>query len=294
MAMYFTDRETGPQPRNVDIIDQRVWGGIYALISNRLNDDSFGHRFPFQCPDGRGPCGCDQRMFELTASAEIPKIEWPLSPSAIPATPTIMDLLEFSASAVGEPVQGSWHSFFAHYHLSWDRDAGLMRFVQDVNRLFARNGIAFEMTVDGTAQRLLPKPLEDALANAIFRTGDAETDRLLHAAHKLICSPDIDKRQDALEKLWDAFERLKTLEPGVDKKRQSEALLDRATGPTTPGMRALLGEEAKALTDIGNRFRIRHSEAAQEMLAGPNQIDYLFHRMYAFIRLILKVTNRGG
>ncbi|OYT68309.1 MAG: hypothetical protein CFK52_15325, partial [Chloracidobacterium sp. CP2_5A] len=98
-----------------------------------------------------------------------------------------------------------------------------------------------------------------------FRTGDAETDRLLEAARKLILAPDVDRRRDALEKLWDAFERLKALEPGPDKRAQAEALLDRAAGPAAPRLRALVGEEAKALTDIGNSFRIRHSETSQEL-----------------------------
>jgi hypothetical protein len=166
--------------------------------------------------------------------------------------------------------------------------------VADVNRIFARNGVAFELTSTGTARRLLPEPLRDALHGAIFRTGDDETDRLLENARRLIVAHDIGQRRDALEKLWDAFERLKTLEAGSDKRTRADALLNRAAGPATPRMRILLGEEAAALTDIGNSFRIRHSEATQEIPAGNDQIDFLFQRMYAFIRLVLKTTGRGG
>jgi hypothetical protein len=54
------------------------------------------------------------------------------------------------------------------------------------------------------------------------------------------------------EKLWDAFERLKTLEPGADKRAQADTLLDRTAVPSTPRMRMLLRDEAKVLTDIGN------------------------------------------
>jgi hypothetical protein len=110
----------------------------------------------------------------------------------------------------------------------------------------------------------------------------------------LIYAPDFDQRRDSLEKLWDAFERMKTLEPGADKRSQADALLNRAAGISMPGIRILLGEEAKALTDIGNRFRIRHAESSQEIISTSEQIDYLFQRMYAFIRLVLKSTGRGG
>lgn len=40
---YFTDREQGARPRSVGVIDNRVWGGLYVLISARLNDESFGY-----------------------------------------------------------------------------------------------------------------------------------------------------------------------------------------------------------------------------------------------------------
>lgn len=48
------------------------------------------------------------------------------------------------------------------------------------------------------------------------------------------------------------------------------------------------------LTTIGNSFRIRHSETTQEALTSPDQVDYLFARMFAFVRTILRGTGRGG
>ena len=147
-------------------------------------------------------------------AAEVPWVEWPLSPSEVPATPVILDLLEFCAGAVGQPVQESFHEFFRHHHLSWDRAAGLERFVADVNMLFRRNALAFELTPEGQARRLLPAQLTEAIGWTLFQTGDGETDRLLEAARRRFVSPKMEDRQDSLEKLWDAFERLKTLEPG--------------------------------------------------------------------------------
>ena len=194
---------------------------------------------------------------------------------------------------MGTPVEGNFHSFFGHHHLSWDRDAGLAQFVRDVNLLFARNGIAYELTPEGKARRQLPTPLAEALSRMLFATGDGETDRLLEVARQRISSPKVEDRRDALEKLWDAFERLKTLEPGSDKRIQAERLLDGAAVPGTR-FRQVLGDEAAVLTKIGNTFRIRHSETSQEDLDSPEQIDYLFGRLFAFIRMVLKATERGG
>ena len=226
-------------------------------------------------------------------SAEVPSIEWPLSYSEAPDTSVILDLLEFCARAVGLPVEGDFHPYFGHHHISWDRDAGLVRFVSDVNLLFARNGVAYELTPEGEARRLLSTPLAEALGRTVFATGDGETDQLLETARQRIARPRIEDRRDALEKLWDAFERLKTLEPGSNKRVQAERLLDEAAAPDTK-FRQVLGEEAAALTKIGNTFRIRHSETSQENLGLPEQVDYLFGRCFAFIRMVLKAMDRGG
>ncbi len=293
MTRYFTDREYGERPRTIDVIDERLWGGLHSLIDTRLGDGSFGYRFPEQCPDGYGPSGCDSQAFARMLRAEVPFVEWPVSHSELPETPAILDLLEFCATAVGQPIEGSYHSFFGHHHLSWDREAGLTRLVGDANLLFARNGVAYELTAEGRARRLLPQPLADALSWTQFTTGDAETDRLLEIARRRIALPKSENRVDALEKLWDAFERLKTLEPGADKRAQADALLDRAAAPGS-NFRRVLADEAAALTKIGNGFRIRHSETTQEPLTSLDQVDYLFGRMFSFIRMVLRATGRGG
>jgi hypothetical protein len=293
LSTYFTDREYGIRPHVIEVIDERLWAGLYSLIQTGIGNGSFGQRFPEHCADGNGPCGCDEQAFRQVLGAEVPWIEWPLSPNVVPDTPVILDLLEFCARAVGEPIQGAYHSYYRHHHLSWDRDAGLARFVADVNLLFRRNAVAYEFTATGQARRLLPQAIANTISFALFQTGDAETDRLLEAARQRFVSPKPEDRQDALEKLWDAFERLKTLEPGANKRVQADALLDRVA-PQGSGIREALGREAAELTSIGNSFRIRHSETTQEVLTSLDQVDYLFTRMFAFVRVILKGTGRGG
>ena len=293
MMGYWTDREHGARPPTVEVIDERVWDGLRSLIDTAVDDGSFGYRFPNECDDGGAFFGCNRRAFGRVLRAEVPGVEWPLPDQGPPPTDIILDLLEFCGSAVGEPVRGTYHGFFNHYHLSWNREAGLARFLSDVNRILARNGIAYELTADGEARRLLPEPLAVALRSAVFNTGDDETDRLFAAARYRIALPKEDDRRDALEKLWDAFERMKTLEPGSGKPQQADALLDRAAVPGTE-LRKILSEEARALTRIGNTFRIRHSEANQERLSLLEHVDYLYWRMFAFLRMVLKATGRGG
>jgi hypothetical protein len=54
----------------------------------------------------------------------------------------------------------------------------------------------------------------------VFNTGDAELDRMLPQARERIFSPDAELRRDSVEKLWDAWQRLKTLLDARHAKRR--------------------------------------------------------------------------
>jgi hypothetical protein len=51
---------------------------------------------------------------------------------------------------------------------------------------------------------------------------------------------------------------------------------------------------ARALTDIGNQFQIRHFEQDKKPLRGAPHVEYLFHRMVALVRLVLETPSRRG
>lgn len=170
---YFTDREFGQRPAVSERIEGRVWDALQESIKMLLDNGAFGYRFTAQCADGDGPCGCDRRAFARFVKAEVPSVDWPLDRDHLPETPVILDLLEFCAAAVGEPILGSYHSFQHHHHMRWDRGAGLSAFVDEVNTLFQRNGIAFKLDADGHAQRILPQPVAQTLGWTMFRTGAA-------------------------------------------------------------------------------------------------------------------------
>lgn len=291
-AAYFSDRELGPPPRVEEEISPSAWGGIFATIQSRIADNSFGYRYPLGCPDGVGPCGYDASLFYQALEAEIPNISWPLYSSKVPPTLTVLDLIEFCHRAIGKPVQTDYHSYHRHYHLRFEPEEGQSTFRDDINRILSRNGLAYELKPNGEVGRLAPVVLREALASAVFRTGDTDLDSLLEAARTKYLNPSLTVRQESLEKLWDAWERLKTIEPGKDKKASATALLDKAA--TEPTFRKRLEDEAGELTAIGNKFRIRHSETDKVSLELSEHMDYLFHRLFALIRLLLRTTGRGG
>lgn len=187
------------------------------------------------CTDGPRPCGTDSAAFWRIARAEIPDLPEYMRHDEVPDLLVILDLLEFCATSIAQPIQRDFHSHFGHYHLDFDRPAGLAGFVASVDRLFARNGIALELTAEGVARRLGAPALRDELRQAVFHTRDADTAGFLKMRRFL--SPQLADRLDALDKLWDAFERIKTLEAGANKRETAAQLLDRAASAQTPKFR---------------------------------------------------------
>ena len=76
------------------------------------------------------------------------------------------------------------------------------------------------------------------------------------------------------------------------QKKRAGALLDKAA--TEPNFRGMLEQKAKELTEIGNRFMIRHTETDKIPIEDLLQVDYLFQRMFSIIILLLKRSGRTG
>jgi hypothetical protein len=127
--------------------------------------------------------------------------------------------------------------------------------------------------------------LRDSLRSAVFHTTDEDLDDLLEKARSKFLSHDFETRRESLEKLWDAWERLKTLSNPANKKLSIGTLLDKVANESS--FRAMLETEAKELTRIENDFQIRHTEVGKPSIQNSEHIDYLFHRLLAFILLML-------
>ena len=174
----------------------------------------------------------------------------------------------------------------------FDEDARKSRSsAEKIETIFRRNGIAYRLVEDGSVERVVPPVFQEASSEPDFKTGDAELDRLLTAAQRKFLDYHPDSRQEALEALWDAWERLKTLDGEGNKKAKTKRMLGKAAGPTSPVFGEALEQEARALTGLGNDLRIRHSETDREVLARSEHADYLFYRMFSLIRLILATRS---
>ena len=99
--------------------------------------------------------------------------------------------------------------------------------------------------------------------------------------------PTVQAHRDAVEKIWDALERLKTYYTTMDKRASaSKIVADMADGDQN--YTALFNAEFKALTDIGNDYRIRHHETNKIDITDPRYYDYFFNRCLSLIALAIQ------
>jgi hypothetical protein len=295
---YFGERENGPPPRDQEAITLAAWHGIVGLIQGALRTGLFAQDFPDKCctDDGMAEAitGSNVDHFYARLRGDHPDVEIPLAPDRAPETIQALEVVEFCHRHVSMPVAPVTHEYFAHKHyLHFLREIAQADFVREINTILERNHLAYELLDYGEVRRLLPPVLREALASSEFTSEDDNLNRLLGTARDKFGRPDFRTRYDALKDLWDAFERVKTLEPPRnDKKQSSEALIARVSQEGK--VREMLDAEMRVeLEGFGNGFFIRHANAEQVSLQTSEEIDYLFHRLFAVIRLLLRSTHRG-
>ena len=99
--------------------------------------------------------------------------------------------------------------------------------------------------------------------------------------------------QLAVEKIWDVFERIKSLY-NIDKKKSVSCIINTLSDEIKQAESSvdceekelLFNQELKILTDIGNTYKIRHSEQKQKPLSNNQTKEYLFFRVLNIINLI--------
>lgn len=160
-------------------------------------------------------------------------------------------------------------------------------FAAQVNALFKLNSVTYKMeqgqivsTFDVAIDKkdisgITEKGLKELLgeANDYYRAGN---------------------KQIAVEKLWDAFERLKTYySPALNKAASADKIIDDMSA-SEPNYQALYKAEFKALTDIGNGFRIRHHETTKIDITDNRQYDYFYKRCLALISVAILYLEGGA
>lgn len=290
-SRYCSERIAGEAPREDETISAALWGGFVVFVKSRSRDGWFAERYPSHCFEAPLPVETDAAALGAAFAAHNPRVPWPLDERTPPDTLEVLDSVEFFARIVSMPTSRAYHDYGRHHHITaFDRERGFAEFQREINTMLRRCGHPYELDSVGEIQRVGPPVLRGEL-ESVFASGDTELDRLLVIACQKFKDPDREVRKEALEKVWDAWERLKTILPG-DKRTSVKALPDSAV--VEPTFRECIEREARELTEIGNRFMIRHTETSKAPIENSHHVDYLFHRMFALILMILRVRREAG
>lgn len=290
---FYSDRIGGPTPRIHEQLSERTSKGLLSLFINKIETNWFAERFPEHCEDGNGICGTNGRGVWMDVEAHVPSMAltggyYGGSFSYEQTDEVTFDLIEYAASRLSEPKNREWHSFWKHHELSFDEEAGRKAFRDEVNQILHRGGTMFELSPQLQIVRTGTPQVQQVLQAMEPASGDDALDKLLLHAKELFTSREEKNRGLALDKLWDAFTRLKTLDMPGNKVQSIKGLLENIDDDA---FRNVIDDEMRSLTKLGNDFMIRHHETGTHSVP-PGAYDYLFARMGSLINYLLEVSGR--
>ena len=161
----------------------------------------------------------------------------------------------------------------------------MIKFLTDINSYFSKTGLLYHLNANGEVVRVIPNDVATPdIVNTVLSIKEEDTRSLLQEALILHRSHAQNAARDSVEKLWDAFERMKTYYTDLDKKRSSEKIVTDMAGGSDDFYR-LFNEEFKWLRDAGNKYRIRHHETDKINITDVRYYDYFFNRCLSLIAL---------
>lgn len=305
MALY-TERHGMRKPiAKTDIISVEM----YALLLDCCERyyEHLAWKFPEQCPDGHWCCGLHDGKFQRDMKFEIPTLyrDSYYGNITIPRLSygadvefdqyALLDLIEFTAQNCRDIFNRHWHKHFGHDDLSFAETNDIAHtFRNEINAIFQKVGLLYVLTDRLTVERIVEHSVTtekvEVIVGAVSEKGLKD---LLEEALLLFRQPNPANRNDAVEKLWDAFERLKSYYTSLNKKTSAEKIVkDMSSGQTE--FEDLFNTEFKALTNIGNGFRIRHHETDKIEINDLRHYDYFFNRCLALLAAAIQYLHSSG
>lgn len=167
---------------------------------------------------------------------------------------------------------------FARYVVSNDFEA-------EVNAILRLNEILLQIN-EG---KILNTVNAQININSINKVQEVGLKELLQDATKYYDEGNI---QIAVEKIWDAFERLKTYySPKLDKKNSVKKIIDDMSRGDAP-LKSVFENEFKALTSLGNDFRIRHHEVTKFEIQDKRYNEYFYMRCLSLLSVATKFLDQ--
>lgn len=155
-------------------------------------------------------------------------------------------------------------------------------FATSINELFRSFKLPFQIY----ANHINDNTISDLTSN-INLPSEKGVSELFHEAEQLYLT---DQKKLAVEKIWDTFERIKTVLIPNNKKKSANKLANKM-GKNNSELVSIFEEEFNKLTIIGNTLNIRHFELDTIDINNNDYCDYFYQRCAALINLAIKFLN---
>ena len=195
----------------------------------------------------------------------------------------LIDLIEFVAQNIRDITRKSYHSFFRHDDLSFGETNEIAgKFIEEINRTFQQTGLLYQLTTNLEVERIEETAiLSEKIEKDIQAIKELGLHELLIMAVQKHKSPYPNDQKDAVEKIWDAFERLKTYYTNKSKRESADQIIGDMSAEMMSTSNSL--HRIQILTEIGNNYRIRHHETNKIDITDVRHYDYFFNRCLALI-----------
>lgn len=275
---------------------------MYSLLFECCNKykKNLTHLFPLNCHDNF--TGSDYLTFNENGFLNRIKVKIPTlykDECGRICAPTVgynydqyalIDYVEFFAQNIMD-ISEKWNNerYRNYQYIDCLKTKKVFRnFKSEINELFSEAGLLYILTDEAIVERVVENsPLTKQMENNFLTLKEKGTRDLLKYAIELYKTPNFFARQDSVEKIWDALERLKTYYTSLDKKKSATKIVEDMSCKNDD-FKELFNAEFKALTDIGNRYRIRHHETDKIDITDVKYYDYLFNRCLSLIALAVQ------
>lgn len=237
----------------------------------------------------------DNDIFKAAISVKIPDLyRDDLNQLSVPSEEDVydkyalLDYIEFIAQNIKD-IEKRWNSSYHDFqHISIKNTCDIFYdFQSDINEIFTDAKLLYKLNENKQIERIvengvLGNKIEE-LVDLIPEEGIKDLLKLAIEKHR---SPKSQDNKDAVEKIWDAFERLRTY---YDKdKLKSMKILISNIADGQEDFASLLNEEFLLLGKIGNTYRIRHHETDKVDITDIKHYDYFFNRCLSLISLAIQ------
>jgi len=301
---YYTERHGLRKPiERTYTISLEIYYMLFNCCEKYYNNIAW--KYPQECSDGFGCCGVDYIKLNTILKFEIPNLYRDRNGNISAPRITrnifegdnepeydqyaLLDYIEFIARNVKDVSNGDFHSYFGHYHLKFhETQDAFDKFREEINSIFEVTGMLFTLTGEKVIERVVENsPLSEEILIDSEQISESGTRELVKNAIALYKMPNPAARQDSVEKIWDALERLKTYYTDLDKKGSATKVVNDMSNGQAEYI-TVFDAEFRALTEIGNSFRIRHHETNKIDITDNRHHDYFFNRCLSLIALAIQ------